>query len=133
MAPEFPWMPARNPVHGYLVILEIRRTLGRSYKICWFLDMETPPNERASVGVPDPLKKNLDWYIANQQQLSAQYNGKILLIVDQKVIEAFNSMQEAYTVALKSYPVGTFTLQPCSPDTDSYTLMLYTPAFSHIA
>ena len=89
-----------------------------------------PVKENAAMNVPDPLKKNLDWYIANQQDLSAKHNGKILLIVDQSLIGAFDSMQEAYTAALKTYTPGTFTLQPCSPDSDSYTLTLYSPAYS---
>lgn len=83
-----------------------------------------------AASVPDPLKRNLEWYIENQQALSSQYNGKTLLIVDQKLIGAFDSMGEAYTQALKSYEPGTFTLQPCSPDLDSYTLTLYNPAYA---
>ena len=82
------------------------------------------------IRVPDPLKKNLEWYIAHQQELSAEYNGKVLLIVDQKLIEGFVSMEEAYQAALKSYAPGTFTLQPCSPDADSFTLTLYSPAIA---
>lgn len=92
--------------------------------------METTTQENAAMSVPDPLKKNLDWYIANQQDLAAKYDGKILLIVDQKLIGAFDSMEKAYTAALKAYTLGTFTLQPCSPDADSYTLMLYSPGYS---
>jgi hypothetical protein len=87
----------------------------------------------AAMNVPEPLKKNLDWYIANQQELSAKYNGKVLLIVDQKLIGAFDSMNDAYVVAVKTYAPGTFTLQPCSPDSDSYTLTLYSPAYSIFA
>jgi hypothetical protein len=82
------------------------------------------------MSVSDPLKKNLDWYIANQPELSAKYNGKILLIVDQQLVKAFDDMGDAYVEAMKSYAPGTFTLQPCSPDADSYTLMLYSPAYN---
>src|ERR1017187_7246560 len=64
-----------------------------------------------ATGVPDPLKKNLDWYIANQRELSANYNGKVLLIVDQRLVQAFADFGEAYTEALKSFAPGTFTLQ----------------------
>ncbi len=49
------------------------------------------------LGAPDSLKKNLDWYIANQKDLAAKYNGKILLIVDQKLINVFDDMGAAYT------------------------------------
>ena len=82
---------------------------------------------------PDSQKKNLEWYIANQQELAKKYNGKILLIVDQKLVKAFDNMEQAYTEASKSYIAGTYTLQPCSPDSDSYTLMLYSPMYSILA
>ena len=94
--------------------------------------METKIQENATVSVPDPLQKNLDWYIAHQPELAAKYNGKILLIVDEKLIGAFDSMQGAYTTALKTYTLGTFTLQPCSPDADSYTLTLYSPGYNSV-
>jgi hypothetical protein len=83
-----------------------------------------------SLGAPDSLQKNLEWYIANQKGLAAKYNGKVLLIVNQELIKAFDDMGAAYIEALKSYRPGTFTLQPCSPDADSYTLMLYSPMYN---
>jgi len=95
--------------------------------------MATPTQENSGASVPDPLRKNLEWYIANQKGLSAKYNGKVLLIVDQALVRAFDSLGEAYDTALKTYVPGTFTLQPCSPDPDSYTLTLYSPIFSAIA
>jgi hypothetical protein len=82
--------------------------------------------------VPSHLKKNLDWYIANQRELSSKYNGKVLLIVDQILIGAFDTMEMAFASATGKYQPGTFTLQPCSPDSDSYTVMLYSPAFSAV-
>ena len=85
------------------------------------------------LGAPDPLKRNLEWYIESQKELAAKYNGKVLLIVDRKLVKVFDDMGVAYTEALKSYQPGTFTLQPCSPDADSYTLMLYSPMYSVLA
>jgi hypothetical protein len=85
------------------------------------------------IEVPDTLRKNLEWYIANQKELAAKYSGKILLIVDQRLVKAFDDMAEAYTEASKSYAAGTFTLQPCSPDRESYTLMMYSPMYSVVA
>jgi hypothetical protein len=87
-----------------------------------------PPS--SSLGVPDNQRKNLDWYIANQKELAAKYNGKILLIVDQALVKVFDSMSDAYSAAIASYSLGTFTLQPCSPDSESYTTMFYTPMYS---
>jgi len=93
--------------------------------------METTNKNVANV--PEPLKKDLEWYIENQRELSGKYNGKILLIVNQHLIGAFDSMQEAYATAIKTYTLGTFTLQPCSPDSDSYTLTLYSPTYNIVA
>jgi hypothetical protein len=90
--------------------------------------MEKP--NKPGTAVPEPLKKNLEWYIANQRELSEKHNGKILLIVNQNLVGVFDSMQDAYADAIKKYTLGTFTLQPCSPDADSYTLTLYNPAYS---
>lgn len=95
--------------------------------------VDKPTTEDRGGDVPDPLRKNLEWYIANQQSLSAEHNGKVLLIVDQKLIGAYNTMGEAYTRAMKDYQPGTFTLQPCSPDPDSYTLTVYSPSYRAIA
>jgi hypothetical protein len=87
----------------------------------------------AGIDVPDSLRKNLEWYIANQKELAAKFNGKVLLIVDQKLVKDFDEMAEAYTEASKSYPAGTFTLQQCSPSPDSFTLMLYAPMYGVLA
>ena len=92
--------------------------------------MQTVANTSSSLGVPEHQRKNLGWYIANQAALSAKYNGKILVIVDQNLIGAFDTMEDAYVTALQSHEPGSFTLQPCSPDSGSYTLMLYSPAYS---
>jgi hypothetical protein len=80
-----------------------------------------------NLGASGSLKGNLDWYIANQKDLAAKYDGKTLLIVDQKLINVFDDIGTAYIEASKTYPPGTFTLQPCSLDADSYTLTLYSP------
>jgi hypothetical protein len=89
-------------------------------------DSSKPPGKNAS----DPLQKNLDWYIANQQELSAKFDGKVLLIVDQKLIAAFESVSDAYVAAIKDYAPGSFTLQPCSTGPESYTLVLYNPWYN---
>lgn len=91
------------------------------------------PSGRFSVDAEESLAKNLDWYIQNQAELSAKYNGKVLLVVNQALVGAFDSMEDAYTTALQSYAPGTFTLQPCSPGSDSYTLTLYSPRYSLVS
>jgi hypothetical protein len=92
-----------------------------------------PELKNEFVDAPDALKKNLEWYITHQKDLAAKYNGKILLIANQELVKVFDDIGTAYAEALKAYAPGTFTLQPCSPDPDSYTLMLYSPMYSVLA
>ncbi len=86
--------------------------------------------ENIGVSVPDQLKQNLDWYISHQQELSVQYSGRILLIVNQKLISVFDDLGSAWEKASQDFEPGTFTLQPCSPGPDSYTLMLFSPGYA---
>jgi hypothetical protein len=76
------------------------------------------------------LKKNLEWYIANQDELVKQYNGKVLLIKDCELIAAYATMEEAYLAATKRFELGTFTLQPCASGPESYTVTIFSPQYS---
>ena|SRR5580698_6939699 len=75
----------------------------------------------------ESLKNDLAWYIEHQKELAGKYDGKILLIFHQGLIGAFDSIEDAYLEGAKRFEIGTFSLQPCSPDADSYTLTIYTP------
>jgi hypothetical protein len=70
----------------------------------------------------DALQENLDFFISNQAELGAKYNGKILLIYRQQVINAFNDYGAAYAAAFGKYPPGEFSLIPCHPGPEAYTV-----------
>ena len=67
------------------------------------------------------LEKEFDYYKAHQAELVGQYNGKFLVIVGDKVVDAFDTELEAYTEAKKSFKPGTFLVQHCLPGKGSYT------------
>jgi hypothetical protein len=87
----------------------------------------TKTADNGAMGPSDSLKKDLDWYIGNQKDLAAKYDGKVLLIFNQALIGVFDSFEDAYTEGAKRFEIGTFSLQPCSPDSDSYSLTIHTP------
>lgn len=68
------------------------------------------------------FQNELEYFIANQEQLVDQYAGKVLVIKDQRVIGAYDTSLEAYTEAQKTYELGTFMLQPCVPGPGAYTV-----------
>jgi len=68
------------------------------------------------------LKKEFDFYLANQEMLVGKYKGKYIGIKDQEVVGVFDSEFEAVKSLSLKYELGTFLVQKCEPGTDSYTL-----------
>jgi len=64
----------------------------------------------------------LQFFIANQEDLVRRYRGTVLVIRDKEVVGAFPTAMEAYQAAQKQFPPGTYMLQPCEPGPDAYTV-----------
>lgn len=67
------------------------------------------------------LQKQLEYFKAHQDELVKKYEGKFLVIKDEKVQGVYNSEMEAYTDAKKKLELGTFLIQQCLPGEESYT------------
>ena len=67
------------------------------------------------------LEKEFDYYLTHQKELVTQYNGKFLVIKDQKVIGVYNAEIEAIETTSKKHDLGTFLVQKCEPGTESYS------------
>ena len=65
------------------------------------------------------LEDEFRYYIENQAQLSEQYEGKALVIKDQKVIGAYDSKGEALKKTVVDHELGSFLIQACSSDPNS--------------
>lgn len=68
-----------------------------------------------------PLEKEFRWFIAHQDDLLKKYNGRIVVIKDEKVLGDFDSEIEAVKETSKTEELGTFLVQKCSQGTDDYT------------
>lgn len=60
------------------------------------------------------LEKEYEYFKRNKDVLFKEYPNKYVLIVGENVIKAFNSMDEAYMYALKSYEPGQFLIDQCT-------------------
>lgn len=67
------------------------------------------------------LEKEFDYYLDHQTELVEKYNGKVIVIKNNKVIGVYDSEIEAVEKTSKEHELGTFLVQPCSPGTESYT------------
>ena len=70
-------------------------------------------------------EKDFQYYLDNQAEFVKKYNGKILVISNQKLIGAFDSMKEAYDSGVEKCGIGNFIVQRCSPGKADYTQSFY--------
>ncbi len=67
------------------------------------------------------LKKDLDYFTKNQEELVGKYKGEFLVIKDQQVKGHYLTEIQAYTEAKKEFELGTFLIQRCLPGEEIYT------------
>lgn len=72
------------------------------------------------------LDTEFKYYIEHQEELTALYNNKHLVIVGEKVVGFFDTDDEAYISALENHELGTFLIQHCYEGQESYTTILNT-------
>ena len=75
-----------------------------------------------------PLEKEFKYYLDNQDELVKKYNGKFIVIKNQKVIGDYNTELEAIKKTSQKEKLGTFLIQKCEPGVDSYSQMFYSRA-----
>ena len=67
------------------------------------------------------LKDDFEYYLAQQNELVAQYNGRFIVIKDCKVVGDYASQGEAVAEAQKRHELGTFLIQLVGPGDQAYT------------
>lgn len=68
----------------------------------------------------EQLEKEFKYYMAHQDELVKQYNGRFIVIKDSQVIGVYDSEFEAINETAKQHELGTFLVQKCEPGTSSY-------------
>jgi hypothetical protein len=74
-----------------------------------------------SENAESPLKREFEYYIANQDALVKKYNGRYIVIKEQQVIADYADESTAVFETQKTHPLGTFLVQRVAPGTDAYT------------
>lgn len=60
------------------------------------------------------LLKEFNYYLANQDKFVKDYDGKVIVLQNQKIIGVYDSIPEAVHTTQKSYELGTFLVQKVS-------------------
>jgi hypothetical protein len=66
----------------------------------------------------------LNYFLAHQAELCAQYNGKELLMHGPVVVAAYANFQDAVRAGRRQFGGGNFSVQKCIPGEDAYTVEL---------
>ena len=67
------------------------------------------------------LKKEFEWYIANQETMVELYDGKVIAIKDGEVLGAYETELDAVLETRKHHEQGTFIVQRVSAGEEAYT------------
>ncbi len=73
------------------------------------------------------LEDQLDYFIANQDDLVRKHRGKVLVLRDREVAGVFDTALKAYLYAEAHYEAGTYAIQECVPGPEAYTVNLASP------
>ncbi len=71
------------------------------------------------------LESEFAYYLAHQDEMVEQYDGKFIVIKDGKVLGSYDDELTAVTETQKSHKLGTFLVQKVSPGADDYTQMFH--------
>jgi hypothetical protein len=67
------------------------------------------------------LEKEFKYYLDHQEDLVKEYNGKVIVIVENRVIGEYNNKKDAYLNSIKDHKPGSFLIIECTPGADGYT------------
>lgn len=67
------------------------------------------------------LEREFEYYLEHQVDLVQKYNDKFIVIMGKTVVEAYDSIEDAYCESLEKYEEGTFLIQYCESGVEAYT------------
>lgn len=71
------------------------------------------------------LKNEFQFYKENQTELVSKYEGRFIVIKNEKVIGDYDSEIEAYQETQKTHKLGSFLIQKAEEGKDSYSQTFY--------
>lgn len=75
-------------------------------------------------------KKALEFYIANQEKLVEEYDGKVLVLVEDEIKHVAETYKDAYEYGVATFGLGNFSIQEVSSGPSSYSVHVATPGVS---
>jgi len=78
------------------------------------------------------LKKEFNFFINNLPELLKKYQGKYIVIKNEQILGAYESFEQAILATRETEKIGTFLVQKCEANKDSYTATYHSRvSFTH--
>jgi len=77
------------------------------------------------------FSEELDFFIANQDELVKEHRGKFLAIKGREILGVYSSAIEAYQATRVNHELGSFMIQPCEAGVDAYTVTIASSVLSY--
>lgn len=68
-----------------------------------------------------PLEREFQYFLQHQKELVEKYQGKVVVIKDDRIIGVYDSALQAVKETTKKHELGTFLVQECKPGAAAYT------------
>ena len=78
----------------------------------------------------DELDKQFKFYLENQDAFVEQFDGKVIVLKDEKVLGSYENELDAVNEARRSHELGTFLVQRVSAGDEAYTVTFLSRATS---
>ncbi len=72
-----------------------------------------------------PLEREFAYFIEHQDELAKKYQGKVIVIVGDEVVGAFETELDAVRKMSEVHEPGTFLVQRCERGSECYTATYY--------
>ena len=69
----------------------------------------------------DELDKQFKFYLENQDKFVKQYDGRVIVLKNEKVLGAYENELDAVNVTRRCHELGTFLVQRVSAGDEAYT------------
>ena len=73
----------------------------------------------------DDLDKQFKFYLDNQDAFVEQYDGKVIVLKNEKVLGAYETELDAVNETRRCHELGTFIVQRVSPGDEAYTVTFH--------
>ncbi len=75
------------------------------------------------------LEKEFQYFVDHRNELLKKYRGRVLVIVDESVVGDYDTVHDAWNGAVEKYEEGTFLIQRCMDDEDSFHQTFHSRVF----